>query len=85
LTGPTDPAIFDAAARAPLTVLPETCMDQRRIEELRAQLEQLLQKQAEFLNSEVFGGASDTEFLEYELRQDMIHDIYEELARQNAA
>lgn len=60
-------------------------MERPRVEELQADLKQLLQKQAEFLDQRVFGGASETELLEYELRQEMIHEICEQLARRTAA
>jgi hypothetical protein len=45
------------------------------IEELRAELKQLLQKQSETLNARVFGGVSDTELVEYDLRQEVIGEI----------
>ena len=63
----------------------EARMEHPRIEELQAELKQLLQRQAEFLDKQVFGGASETELLEYELRQEMIGEICEQLARRTAA
>ena len=56
-----------------------------RTEELQADLKQLIQKQEEFLDQQVLGGASETELLEYELRQEMIQEICQQLARRTAA
>ena len=55
-------------------------METNRVEDLRAELNQLLKKQTEVLESRTFGGATDTELLEYELRQKIIHEICNELA-----
>ena len=55
-------------------------MDNYRADELRAELDQLLKKQAEVLQSRTFGTATDAEVLEYEIRQDVIHEICQELA-----
>lgn len=52
---------------------------------LRAELNQLLQKQSETLKSRVFGGVSHTELLEYDLGQEVICEIQERLARSAAA
>ena len=60
-------------------------MESHRMEELRAELNHLLQKQAEVLKVRAFGGASDTEILEYEIRQELIHEICNELANSAAA
>ncbi len=54
-------------------------MEDSRVETLRGELTQLLKKQAEFLESRSFGGATDTELLEYEIRQDIIKEICDEL------
>jgi hypothetical protein len=54
-------------------------------EELRAELNQLLRKQTEVLESRSFGAATDAEILEYEIRQEIIHDICNELANSAAA
>jgi hypothetical protein len=48
---------------------------------LRAELNQLLQKQSETLKSRVFGGVSDTELLEYDLGQEVICEIQERPGR----
>ena len=56
-------------------------METRRIEALRSELNQLLKKQTEVLESRVFGGATDTELLEYDLREEVIHEICDELTQ----
>ncbi len=55
-------------------------METNRIEELRGELGQLLKKQTEVLESRIFGGATDAELLEYEIRQEIIHEICDQLA-----
>ena len=55
-------------------------METNRAEELRAELRQLLKKQAEVLESRTFGAASDTELLEYDIRQEVIHELCDQLA-----
>ena len=55
-------------------------METNRIEELRGELSQLLKKQTEVLESRTFGGATDAELLEYEIRQEIIHEICDQLA-----
>lgn len=60
-------------------------METNRVEEMRAELNQLLKKQTEVLESRAFGGATDTELLEYELRQEIIHEICNQLANSSAA
>lgn len=55
------------------------------IDRLRAELNQLLKRQSEILNARVFGGVSDTEILEYDIREEMITDIQKRLARAKAA
>jgi hypothetical protein len=55
------------------------------IEALRTELKQLLQKQSETLKARVLGGASDTELIEYDLRQEVIGEIQKRLARSAAA
>ena len=54
-------------------------------EALRGELVQLLRRQNELLELRTFGGATDTEILEYELRQEVIHDICERLAQSDAS
>ena len=60
-------------------------METNRVEEMRAELNQLLKKQTEVLESRTFGGATDTELLEYELRQEIIHEICNQLANSSEA
>jgi hypothetical protein len=60
-------------------------MENYRAEVLRAELNQLLKRQTEVLESRSFGAATDTEILEYEIRQEIIHDICHELANSVAA
>ena len=60
-------------------------MEDYREDELRAELGQLLRKQTDVLESRSFGAATDTEILEYEIRQEIIHDICNELANSAAA
>jgi hypothetical protein len=60
-------------------------METNRVEELRAELSQLLKKQSDVLESRAFGGATDTELLEYEIRQEIIHEICDQLAHSAAA
>jgi hypothetical protein len=52
---------------------------------LRAELSQLLKEQAEFLESQMFGIATDTELLEYEIRQEVIRDLCEQLGHSTEA
>jgi hypothetical protein len=59
-------------------------MNNDRAEALREELGQLLKKQAEVLESRTFGGASDTEILEYEIRQEIIHEMCNQLANSDA-
>lgn len=56
-------------------------MEDRRIEELRIELGELLRKQNEVLESRLLGSASETELLEYEIRQEIVHEITNQLAR----
>jgi hypothetical protein len=55
------------------------------IDVLRSELNQLLQKQSEILEARVFGGISDAEILEYDIRQEIVCEILERLARSAAA
>jgi hypothetical protein len=55
-------------------------MEQHRVDELRAVLDLLLRKQAAVLESRSFGSASDTELVEYEVRQEIVHEICNQLA-----
>jgi hypothetical protein len=55
------------------------------LDQLRFQLIQLLRQQSETLHARVYGGVSDTEILEYDIRQETIAQIEERLARAAAA
>jgi hypothetical protein len=56
-----------------------------RIDELRDELDQLLKRQAEILESRTLGAATDTELLEYEMGQEIINEICDQLAHSSAA
>jgi hypothetical protein len=56
-------------------------MEDRRIDELRIELGELLRKQNEVLESRLLGSASETELLEYEIRQEIVHEITKQLTR----
>jgi hypothetical protein len=49
-------------------------------EQLRFELNQLLHKQRQVLESRMLGTASDDDLLEYEVRQEIIHDLCNVLA-----
>ena len=55
-------------------------MDKAQAEELRAELNQLLKKQAEVLQTRSAGAATDTELVEYEIRQEVVHELCNQLA-----
>jgi hypothetical protein len=63
----------------------EGTMERRSAETLRLELVELLQKQAELLNARSLGSASDVEVIDYELRQEVINDICQQLANSSAA
>jgi hypothetical protein len=60
-------------------------MENHRVEELRAELDQLLKKQSAVLESRAVGVANDSELIEYEIRQEIIHEICNQLANSAAA
>ena len=55
-------------------------MENYRVDKLRAELNQLLKKQSQVLESRSLRSATDTELLEYEIRQEIVHEICNELA-----
>ncbi len=55
-------------------------MDQRS-QELRIELERLLQKQSKTVEARLSGRANNMESLEYEIRQEVIREMWEQLAR----
>lgn len=60
-------------------------MENRHTEELRRELDLLLRKQHEVLESRMLGTASDDELLEYEIRQEIIHELCNILSHTAAA
>jgi hypothetical protein len=58
----------------------KAAMENSRVDELRAEVSRLLKKQSEVLESRTFGAATDTEILEYEIRQEVIQEICNQLA-----
>lgn len=70
--------------------IPETgfwrvIMEAYRAEELRLELNDLLQKQREVLESRMLGSVSDDDLLEYEIRQEVIHELCNVLSHSAAA
>jgi len=60
-------------------------MENSRVEALRDEVCRLLKKQTSVLESRSLGTVSDNEILEYEIRQEMIHEICDQLAHSAAA
>jgi len=60
-------------------------METRRTEEIRAELKELLRKQHEVLESRILGTASDSELLEYEVRQEIVDQLCKALSRSETA
>ena len=60
-------------------------MEDRHIEQMRLELNELLHKQHEVLESRMLGTASDDELLEYEIRQEVIHELCNVLSNSAAA
>lgn len=55
-------------------------MENHQEEELRLELNELIRKQSEVLESRMLGTASETDLLEYEIRQEIIHKLCNVLA-----
>ena len=55
-------------------------MEEPHIEELRIELAELLRKQSDVLESRMLGCASDSDLLEYEIRQEIVHRLCNQLA-----
>jgi hypothetical protein len=55
-------------------------VENEHIDELRAELGELLKKQAEVLELRRVGAATDTQLLEYEVRQEIIHEMCNQIA-----
>ena len=60
-------------------------MEDRHIEQMRLELNELLHKQREVLESRMLGTASDDDLLEYEIRQEVIHELCNVLSDSAAA
>lgn len=56
-----------------------------RTEQMRLELNELLHKQHQVLESRMLGTASDDDLLEYELRQEVIHELCNILSHSRAA
>jgi hypothetical protein len=59
-------------------------MEEQHIDELRIELAELLRKQSEVLESRKLGCASDSDVLEYEIRQEIVHQLCNQLAHSAA-
>jgi peroxiredoxin family protein len=59
-------------------------MEEHHIEELRVELAELLRKQSDVLESRMLGCASDSDLLEYEIRQEIVHQLCNQLAHSAA-
>jgi hypothetical protein len=60
-------------------------MESYCLDELRSELNQLLRKQVEVLEARSLGTATDTDVLEYEIRQEIIHEMCNQLAHSISA
>jgi hypothetical protein len=77
-----------AIARSTLLASSEgegVAMESERIDNRRAVLDLLLKKQAEVLELRRLGAATDTELFEYDLRQETIHELCNQLAHSAVA
>jgi hypothetical protein len=77
-----------AIARSTLLASSEgegVAMESERIDDRRAVLDLLLKKQAEVLELRKLGAATDTELIEYELRQETIRELCNQLAHSAVA
>jgi peroxiredoxin family protein len=59
-------------------------MEEHHIEELRVELAELLRKQSDVLEPRMLGCASDSDLLEYEIRQEIVHQLCNQLAHSAA-
>jgi hypothetical protein len=59
-----------------------TQIDAHCAERLQTELRDLLRKQKEVLDLQMLGTASDSDVLEYEIRQEIIHDLCNQLVEQ---
>jgi len=58
-------------------------MKKQTEQELRGEIDRLLRQQAKFLESRRFGTATEAELREYELRQDLMRELWEKLVLSN--
>jgi hypothetical protein len=56
-------------------------MEVQNIEQLQSELRELLRKQREVLESRMLGTASEGDLLEYEVRQEIVHEMCNQLVR----
>lgn len=56
-------------------------MDTGHIQRLQTELSELLRKQRQILESRMLGTASETDLLEYEIRQEIVHEMCNQLVR----
>lgn len=56
-------------------------MDDQQMEQLHTELSELLRKQREVLESRMLGTASESDLLEYEIRQEIVHEMCNQLVR----
>ena len=56
-------------------------MDVQHIEQMQAELSELLRKQKEVLESRMLGTASESDLLEYEVRQEIVYEMCNQLVR----
>jgi hypothetical protein len=56
-------------------------MDVQHVEQMQAELSELLRKQKEVLESRMLGTASESDLLEYEVRQEIVHEMCNQLVR----
>ena len=74
------PAKLSTCILGAASPLRKAAMEDHRVDKLRAELNQLLRKQVEVLESRSLGTATDTELLEYEIRQEIIHEMCNQIA-----
>lgn len=55
--------------------------DTRDVEQLHAELSELIRKQSEVLDSRMLGTANEDDLFEYEIRQETIHEMCNQLVR----
>ena len=56
-------------------------MDVQRIEQLQGEVRKLLRKQRDVLESRMLGTASEGDLLEFEIRQEIVRDICNQIVR----